>query len=176
MAEEKHLVRNANAAWIHDDDYPKTLRGLVRSCAHRCWCMIFIVDVNSLEDPEFLVDTALNDLADANWRGVDVRLLIGGSRSNANIRDMTLVARARAQSLGVDTRLVAAREQRSNHCKTVIVDSHVLLGSHNWSPGAFSNQTQDSVWIQHDGLAAWYLHRFEAFWHAAPEAGFDVFR
>ena len=174
MADPHFGVESAQAALVSDSHYHEVVSRLIRTAAHHCLCMLFIVDPDPLEDPELRVDGLLQDLAAAAWRGVDARLLIGGSRSNGRILDATLLARARAQSLDIETRLVAGAEQRSNHAKLVVVDGRCLLGSHNWSPGALTDQTQDSVLVEDAALAAYFVSRFEAQWQTARQEGFDV--
>lgn len=169
-------VADARAALVSDEQYGVAVRDLVRGCVHRCLASLFIVDPTPANDGDLVVDALLHDLAGAQWRGADVRLLIGGSRENGRIRDATLLGRARAQQLGVEARLLAARDQRSDHTKVVVVDDTVLVGSHNWSAGALTGQTQDSVLIQDRNLAAYFTHRFESRWRNGLEGGFHVSR
>jgi len=164
----------ARAALVPDDTYRTVAAALVTGAAGHCLASLFIVDPDPLEDSELVVDALLLDMAGAVWRGVDSRLLIGGSRDNARIRDACLLARARAQELGLPARLIAATDQRSDHAKIVVADDAVLLGSHNWSPGALANQTQDSVLIRDAGLAGRFATRFEALWAIARAEGFDA--
>lgn len=174
MADSSFGIQNANATLIHDASYRDIVARLVQTAAHHCLCMVFIVNPDPVEDTDLLVDGLLHDLAAATWRGVDARLLVGGSRSNGSILDAALLARERAQSLGIDCRLGAAVEQRSNHSKLVIADERCLLGSHNWSPGSLTDQTQDSVFVDDAALAAYFVSRFEKQWRTARQEGFDV--
>ncbi len=50
----------------------------------------------------------------------------------------------------------------------------MLLGSHNWSPGALAGQIQDSILIRDMALAGYFVTRFEAQWSIAREEGFDA--
>lgn len=167
-------VRNASTALVSDSDYPEIASQLVAGAQRHCVSSVFIVDPDPIEHDWYLVDRLLQLLAGAAWRGVDTRLLIGGSRRNPQIRDACVLARERAQSLDVPTRLLAATEQRSDHAKIMVADDHVLLGSHNWSPGAFGGQTQDSLLIDSAPLAASLISRFEQRWSIGREEGFDV--
>jgi phosphatidylserine/phosphatidylglycerophosphate/cardiolipin synthase-like enzyme len=166
--------RNVGIASVPDGDYYHTLLGLIRCSVNHCLCSIFIIDHALNHDVDVRVDRVLLELAGAAWRGVDTRLLIGGSRDNPEIRGATLLAKARADELGVDTRLAAFSKQHSIHTKLVIADNHILTGSHNWSRGMFGDQTQDSVLLESSALAAAMYGYFEAKWLKATRSEYDV--
>jgi len=174
MAEQTVGVAPAGVALVSDADYAATATTFIRSAVHYCHCMLFIVDTDPAEDGNLLVDGLLHELAALAWQGTDTRLLIGGSRDNTRIRDVCLASRARAQSLGVPTRLVAATAQRSVHTKMLVSDTRCLLGSHNWSPGALGGQRQDSVFVENAELAAYFASRFQERWATGQEDGFNV--
>jgi phosphatidylserine/phosphatidylglycerophosphate/cardiolipin synthase-like enzyme len=157
---------------IADQAYLPALLGLVAEARRRLLCSMFIVDVTPRLAGGFEIDDILGALAEARWRGVEVRLLIGGSRDNLALAEVAEAARARALTLGLSCRWLTSREVRGSHAKIVIADEHVLTGSHNWSPGAVagSDQTQDSVLVRSADLAAVLTARFEAQWQRAdPE-------
>jgi phosphatidylserine/phosphatidylglycerophosphate/cardiolipin synthase-like enzyme len=105
-------------------------------------------------------------------RGVDVRLLIGGSRSNVQIAEATIMANWRARQIGIPTRLISFKPKLSSHVKIVISDALTLAGSHNWSGGAFSGmQVQDSLLIDSADAAGFFASRFDRQWKAAKRQG-----
>nr|HET7860361.1 phospholipase D-like domain-containing protein [Caldimonas sp.] len=159
---------------VHDGQYHPTVVRLLRNSESRCHCSVFIVDHDLRRDVEFRVDSVLVELASAAWRGVDVKLLIGGSRRNREIRDSALLARARARDLGIDVRLAAASKKNESHAKLVVTDRHVLLGSHNWSRGMFGTETQDSVLLESSSLAAALDTYFAGSWLKAARDEYDV--
>lgn len=165
-------VDDAQVATLADEAYAPRLRALIRGARRRCLCSVFIVDTWPFRAYELLVDDLLVELASAGWRGVDARLLIGGSRSNLRLAEVALAARDRARELGLQCRwLTSAPRRRGSHVKLVIADDDVLTGSHNWSAGAFEGQTQDSVHLRSAGLAAVLATRFEEQWsRTATEA------
>jgi phosphatidylserine/phosphatidylglycerophosphate/cardiolipin synthase-like enzyme len=102
---------------------------------------------------------------------VDVRLLIGGSRTNFEIAEISDLARARALQLGIPCRWLTSRDVRGSHAKVVVADHETLVGSHNWSPGAFGDdQTQDSLWVASADLAAYLASEFRTQWRRAEAA------
>jgi len=119
-----------------------------------------------------MVDSVLTEIRNAIWRGVDARILIGGSRTNFNIARLSDAARTRALELGIPCRLLTSTNIRGSHTKMVIADKWVLTGSHNWSGGAFTDQTQDSLIIESDALSAYLSKLFEEQWNRAEI--FDV--
>jgi len=174
MAEQTFGIASAGVALVSDAAYRKAAAAIIERAKFHCLAMVFIVDPDPIEDEKLSVDSLLQDLAAAAWRGVDARLIVGGSRENRDILDGCLLARSRAISLGAPARLLAATEQRSVHTKMLVTDNRVLLGSHNWSPGALGGQRQDSVLVEDSALAAFLISRFEQQWVNARAEGFDV--
>jgi phosphatidylserine/phosphatidylglycerophosphate/cardiolipin synthase-like enzyme len=164
-------VTGGQARLVPDQSYLPALHALVDGSLHRCLCSLFIVDVSPLRDRALRVDSVLQKLAEAGWRGVDVRLLIGGSRDNLDIAETADVARARARELGIPCRWATSAPSRGTHAKLVVVDDSALVGSHNWSGGAFQGQVQDSVLVESRDLAAYLAALFKAQWSAAGSGG-----
>jgi phosphatidylserine/phosphatidylglycerophosphate/cardiolipin synthase-like enzyme len=145
-----------------------TLRSLLAHAVQHLWCSLFIVDLLPLRDKKLGVDGILQELDAAVWRGVDTRLLVGGSRTNFTIAHIAELARARALELGVPCRWLTSKNVRGSHMKLVIADEYVLTGSHNWSAGAFGGrQTQDSILIASADFAAYASRVFARQWARA---------
>lgn len=159
---------------VPDGKYYPTVIQLISSSIHQCLCTVFIVDHDLDNDAEVRVDWVLLELASARWRGVNARLLIGGSRNNPEIRGAALLAKARADELGIDTRVAAFSKDDSCHVKLVVSDNYILTGSHNWSRGMFGAETQDSVLLQSPALAAAMTVYFEEKWTKAAGHEYDV--
>ena len=156
---------------VADGDYLPALRDMVARSTWRCLASVFIVDPTPARDGRLAVDDLLLELQEARWRGVDVRLLIGGSRENIEIAEISDLARARALELGLPCRWLSSSKVRGSHVKLVVADHEVLTGSHNWSAGAFGHaQTQDSLWLSSPELAAHLASVFRNQWRRAEEA------
>lgn len=160
-------VVDVPAALVSDTDYLPSLLGLIAHARARIDCSLFMVDLSPGPDGALAADDVLQALAGAAWRGVRVRLLLGGSRENLDILQASTAAWVRARALGLDTRLLASHKRRGSHVKLVIVDDWVLCGSQNWSHGAFFSQTQDAILLSSDGLAAQLGALFAAQWGRA---------
>lgn len=177
--ENSIIIKDVPLRAVSDGDYLDHALRAIRHCKHRCLCNMFIIDYDlSNEDPRssvfVYVDQLMIELAAAQWRGVDTRLLIGGSRTNPRIEDMGLLAQARARDLGIPVRLAAAVKDHNTHNKMLIADDQVITGSHNWAAGMLGEQTQDSVWLESAAVAGHLQQLFEELWHKTPEDGYDV--
>lgn len=162
-------VRDARVAAVSDAEYFGAASRIVRSARIRCLLGVFILDPSPGDDAEGRVHRLLEHLRDATWRGVDVRVLIGGSRTNLAIAEASQFGRDACQDLGIDARWLTGRDVRGSHAKMLVADRSVLLGSHNWSSGALTVQTQDSVEIESSALAGHLARTFELRWKdAAP--------
>jgi phosphatidylserine/phosphatidylglycerophosphate/cardiolipin synthase-like enzyme len=168
------LFTNATARIIADAAYYPCALNLIRSCQHQCFSSMFIIDHALGTDYVLQIDTLLVELASAHWRGVETRLLIGGSRTNSRIRGSALLAQSRARELNINTRLASAVKDSPSHVKLLVADNWVLTGSHNWSRSMFGGQIQDSVLLQSDTLAATLRDYFEAQWEQVMSEDYDV--
>lgn len=160
-------ARNARVSLVIDTAYAATVRSLIDEAWSRVLVSMFIVDITPYSDRTLKIDTALVALADATWRGADVRLIIGGARDNTLLVEAADAARLRARELGIQCRWLTSSPRRGSHAKFIIADDRVLTGSHNWSPGAFGDQTQDSALVESESFAEALAARFEAQWRSA---------
>lgn len=166
--------RNIQLKPINDGAYFAETLGIIHRSQKRCLCSIFIVDHDLDNDEQQLVDQLLLALSAASWRGVDTRLIVGGSRSNQYIQETSLMAWERAKDLDIDVRLVAASKENNSHVKLVVADHSVVNGSHNWSGSLSGEQIQDSVVIESPALANYLSHYFEAQWANTLETEYHV--
>ena len=74
------------------------------------------------------------------------------------------------RALGLDARWLTAMDTRGSHMKLVVADDTVIVGSHNWSAGAFDGQSQESVAIRSPSLAAVCARTFENQWNRTEHA------
>ncbi|MET4638020.1 phospholipase D-like domain-containing protein [Mycetocola sp. 2940] len=149
------------ALLVADEEYPLRVREMLGGAGQRCLVSMFIVDAGSRSE-------AVNDivlaLEAALWRGLDVRIVLGGSRTNQRIAEATAGAAQVFHDRSIPVRWLAAQPRRGSHAKLVIADDSVLVGSHNWSAGAFSGQHQDSVRFDSPALASYFTAHFNAQW------------
>lgn len=154
------------AALVADGIYSTAAAEMIERARQRCLASIFIADL--LEQTQRGLGDIVDALANASWRGVDTRVILGGSRENFQIAATAVDAEAILRSEGVAVRWLLATPQRGSHAKFLVCDELSLLGSHNWSPGSFSGaQVQDSVLIDSAGMAGILQEKFEEQWRRA---------
>lgn len=170
MAKIPYDVTDAKIRLVPDNQYHQMLRTILDKCTNRFWSSLFIVDLCPWRDKPLLVDSVLMAIRDAVWRGVDARLLIGGSRTNFDIAQLSDAGRARALSLKIPCRWLTSHKTRGSHVKMVIADRLILTGSHNWSNGAMTDQIQDSLLVESAALASYLSSRFEEQWNRTGES------
>lgn len=165
-------VGSCEARLVPDSAYAAEVLRLFHGARERLWCSLFLIDVDPQFDRELVIATLLRELAAVQWRGVDVRLLIGGSRSNVDIALAAASALAIASRLRLAARGLGRAGERGSHMKVVVADDWVLTGSHNWSVGAFTDEVQDSVCVHSADLAAYCANAILAQWRRgeAPPA------
>jgi phosphatidylserine/phosphatidylglycerophosphate/cardiolipin synthase-like enzyme len=162
-------VLDAEVALVSDGEYETVVTGMTQRARRRVWASLFMLDLTT-PDPRLRVLGVLQELAAARWRGVDVRLLIGGSRGNLQMAESSATALAMAKLLELATRWMTSRDARGTHAKFVVADDEVLAGSHNWSLSAFARSAQDSVWLRSPELAAYLSDAFTAQWLRRPRS------
>jgi phosphatidylserine/phosphatidylglycerophosphate/cardiolipin synthase-like enzyme len=161
-------VSDARARLVVDAEFGPVLGTIVRAARQAVLCSYFIVDVSPYRGPAYLVDELLGELESALWRGVDVRILLGGSRDNPDILETCMGAGLRLRQRGIPFRLITARAvEQTSHAKFTVADDVALVGSHNVSGNSLTCETQDSVAVQSAALAAYLRGEFERQWIAA---------
>lgn len=159
-------VKNCHVALISDDKYYSTIQKIIAESKETCFASLFIVELKSGSlDDDLKVYQVLKLLKEAQWRGVDVKLLIGGSRNNLIIAESSEVARTVALNMGLECKWLTSVDVRGSHSKFVVADNFVLSGSHNWSAPAFTNQIQDSMLIDSDSIASYCQQIFLNQWN-----------
>ena len=159
-------ISGGQARLVADQQYYEVARQLIAQARNICLASLFIVDLKtSGTEPDLKVYELLKLLQQAQWRGVRTRLLIGGSRKNVIIAESAEIARYTALRLGLECKWLTSEDVRGSHCKLVVSDDSVLIGSHNWSAPAFTSQIQDSLLIKSSGLAAYFAAYFDRQWN-----------
>lgn len=160
-------INQTEIGHVSDAAYATITRRAIDASVNRCLCSVFIVDTNTDRDPELAVDELLLALQAARWRGVDARLMIGGSHDNLAIAQACFAALSVAELHEVPARWLTREAKRGSHVKMVVADDVVVTGSHNWSGGALTGQIQDSVAVRSPQLAARCASLFGWQWQRA---------
>ncbi len=160
-------ARFAGPWLIPDQDYLSFVGRLFAGAERRCLVSVFLVSA-PWPKRESVMEGLLRELAEASWRGVDARLLVGGAETNATMVQLAETAQRRARELGVPCRAITSIPRVAGHSKVVISDDNVLVGSHNWSESGRDEQA-DSVYVTSGSLARVLDKRFRQQWLTAVE-------
>lgn len=152
-------------------DYALFVAERFRTASWRIWASIFIVELRTEFDVSLAVRRFLHELEQSAWRGVDVKLLIGVS-DNLDIRLSNAVAAGYLAGRSLEVRRYRpAQRNVSTHSKYLVVDADlVIVGGHNWSPGALEHHQQDSVAVYSADLNRLLSSEFLALWREAVPA------
>ena len=152
---------------IPDRDYLGFIERLFASAERRCLASLFVMGSAPWRDREALMEGLLRELSEARWRGVDARLLVGGSPDNEMSAEMARAAEKRAGVVRVPCRWLTRTPQLANHARVVVADDHVVVGTHGWLERAANDQGKDSVCVTSVSLARQLTDRFAQQWRSA---------
>jgi phosphatidylserine/phosphatidylglycerophosphate/cardiolipin synthase-like enzyme len=156
---------------LANGDYFDFLSGQIQEARKRVWAANFIINPVVSNDPSLAVRGFLKRLAYAQWRNVDVRVLVGTSHVR-DIRVANHTARLYLTDLGVPIRSFIGKLSKSLHSKYVIVDDEVIVvGSHNWTPGAFGDHSEESLAIYSHEMNLILRDEFLANWSNSEPVG-----
>ncbi len=153
-------------------DYLPYLLSLVDRARDSVLGMIFIIDPRPETDLGGNASLILDALARAQWRGVDVRVIVGSSRQTPAIELADRVARRRLADLGVLCRPFAVEgPSGSLHSKYLVIDDVALVGSHNWSHQSLCVDDELSLAVRSKDLSLQLRSVFEREWDRAAANG-----
>ena len=118
MATEAIGVLDAQVALVSDHSYEDVVTSMMQRARRRVWVSVFMIDL-ATPDPKLRVLGAMHELAAAQWRGVDVRLLIP-AKSNHVVSDW--ISRGYfSQLLDAGVKVLRYRDAMV-HAKTATID------------------------------------------------------
>lgn len=148
---------------LSNEDYlPFALEQFERA-RKRLWVSVFIIDTRVLKDPLRSVRGLVEHLCRAQWRNVDVRVLMGVS-DTVEIHLANTTSALYLKQRGLAVRHFHSKQHGSTHSKFVLVDDLLLVGSHNWTHSAFHLGDEDSLAVRAPELAVGLGREFEQLW------------
>jgi phosphatidylserine/phosphatidylglycerophosphate/cardiolipin synthase-like enzyme len=134
-----------NVIPLRNEHYFTFLCKIIQNAKKRIWASIFIVNPTVDNDSSLAIRSLIKRLSYAKWRNVDVKVIVGDSNVR-NIRIANETTLAYMKQLGIPARKFVGTYRRSLHSKYVIIDDYmIIVGSHNWTPGAALLHDEDSV-------------------------------
>lgn len=153
---------------LHDEDYLWFLHEQIQAARRSIEVSMFVADVRPERDVFRMVRGLLHALAEAQWRGVQVRVLLSPFVSDVPPLDVNRVAHRFLIARGAHVRRYRSQEQSRRealHSKVVIFDRRVCVtGSHNWTNGALGQNLETSVAVTSEDLAQRMGATFENHW------------
>jgi phosphatidylserine/phosphatidylglycerophosphate/cardiolipin synthase-like enzyme len=155
---------------LQGEDYLPYILDKIDSARTRIWASIFIIDARIQNDPFRSVRSAIEKLAYAAWRNVDVRVVVG----SATIEEIYIACLTSAYYMkkqGINVRQYASLGKRkSTHSKYLLFDDDlVVIGSNNWEHEAFHGAVESSLAVESQGLAESLSREFSAVWQTSEE-------
>jgi len=128
-----------------DGAYFDFLCTAISDARSRVWASIFIINPIVCQDPDRKVREILKLLVAKHLLGLDVRVIVQLSKQNPEIGMVNRVTLRYLRQKDVPARPYKAAKA-STHAKYVVIDDNLsVVGSHNWTHRAFSENVEDSV-------------------------------
>jgi phosphatidylserine/phosphatidylglycerophosphate/cardiolipin synthase-like enzyme len=161
------------AALVHDEDYGLFLLDAVSRARSRVLATQFLIEMRPEFDVERQVQLFCRALAQAHWRGVDVRIVLSSFVASPGL-DVNRVAARWLTERGVPVREYRPRpggRRDAMHTKLVVIDDYLgVVSSHNWTPGAFAANREAAVAVRSVDVAVRLAETFEGFWEVSDDA------
>lgn len=148
---------------ISDRDYYPLVLAAAERARFRIWVAMFICDIRPTRDVQGLVLDLVLALKERAALGVDVRVILTGDASAADIVAANLATTLYLEQAGVPVRRALRLQDNrlGSHAKMVVIDRTGFVGSQNWTNGGFQAHMEDAVMVEGTGverLAAEFLH------------------
>jgi phosphatidylserine/phosphatidylglycerophosphate/cardiolipin synthase-like enzyme len=152
--------------FLSDCDYAAFCHEAIREAQERILVQQFLINASPSDDKLLLVRRVLLALADANRMGVDVRVILPQIERDESGWDLNEVSARFLKARGVSVRSFR-RTDVQLHQKIIVADDLIIAGSHNWTPGAFSSNSELSVAVSSEDVSSYYSSEFERWWASA---------
>ena len=155
------------AILLSDNDYYRFLSDKIDRAQKYVYAAIFIINIH--QDREGMVRNLLEKLTYAQWRGIDVRLIIGHSQKN-DLIDLYDRMTYEFVKTKIPVKYANPDDDYSLHSKYVVIDDEMsIAGSHNWEEDAFVLNKEDSLVTYSRDLALELKYEFEKLWATGLE-------
>jgi len=157
-----------SAILLYNQDYYHYLLAQIRRARQSILAAQFIMAIYPTADRQREVLTLSHALVEAAWRGVEVRILLSPFRSGDVEVDINRIAAQYLSARNVPVRTFSPlgdSRRRGLHSKYVLIDQRLtLLGSHNWTPGAFNSNFETSIAVESVDLGLRLAQSFNRMW------------
>jgi phosphatidylserine/phosphatidylglycerophosphate/cardiolipin synthase-like enzyme len=154
-----------------DEAYLDYLHAVLPKARRRVWVSQFLIGLDPDSDTDGLVRGLCHELGRQAWKGLDVRVLLSPFLAGEPAYQLNAPAREFLGARGVRVRTYRAPEHSRRdglHSKLVLLDGdRAVVGSHNWSSGAFCANREMSVAVRSVDVTRRLDMTFRRLWEAA---------
>lgn len=145
---------------VFDHDYGPAALSIIGDAQDTLYVIEYVIYDDGV------VADLLDAMEEAHARGVEVRVLADEESASTAAAIDTLVA------AGVDAKLDSAGT--TTHNKLILADDQVLVGSHNFSDNAMTENHEASLLIEDATVAEYYERYFQSLWQdSSDDPGLD---
>jgi comEA protein len=156
--EKKPEEETISVDLINNDDYFKRVNRLFQESKESIYVVMFIMHPGKKKSGK--VNTLMKSLVEARKRGVRVKVIL-----NKPLVDDGFAARANEKSYqklkkeGIEIEYDYPKMR--THDKLIVVDGeYTVVGAHNWTESAMTEQNESSILIKSEAIAKDYLKYF----------------
>ncbi|MEL6858472.1 MAG: phospholipase D-like domain-containing protein [Pseudomonadota bacterium] len=139
---------------LSDREYYPIVLAAAERAQMRIWASVFICDIRPSRDVSGRVLDLVATLSRRAALGVDVRFMVTGDASAADIAAANLATGLYLHHSGVPLRRTFRDEQGrlGSHAKMVVIDNTAFIGSQNWTDGGFGAHIEDAICVEGKGV------------------------
>jgi phosphatidylserine/phosphatidylglycerophosphate/cardiolipin synthase-like enzyme len=166
---ELPVYKTEKAISLRNENYHYYLLEKIKKAKYRIYATSFIINSLIKNDVELKIRNLIKVLAYAKWQNVDVKIMFGNSQ-NSTISTANETTAHYMKELGLSVKRYESSYRKSLHSKYVIIDDDlIMIGSHNWSEGAFSKHNEYSIAVYSKELNTILNDEFHKLWNNAKE-------
>lgn len=136
-------------ARVDDRAYGDFVWAAAERARRRVWASVFICDIRPHRDIEGKVLDLVSTLVERRQWGVDVRVILTGDATAADIVSANLASGLYLHHAGVPIRRVLTLPdgRLGTHAKFAIFDGMAVVGSQNWTDDGFRLNIEDAMLV-----------------------------
>ncbi len=168
-SERSPLLGADDLTLLPDAEYGRYVLAAVRSARCSIDFTQFVANAHPADDDDGDIRFVGHALANAAWRGVQVRGVLAQVALAETGFDGNYPFARFLSSRGVRIRTYRPTN-RSLHAKLLLIDDEMMIvGGHNWTPQAFHTNHELSIALHSHDLVSHGSMIFERYWDAAEE-------
>lgn len=137
---------------LEDSDFESFLNYAISNASLRIWICMFLINCYPNDDEDLKVRSLLNHLGAKQRENIDVRIISEMAKNNVSIHNSNKLSYMYGKYHGIKFNFYNGSKY-SMHSKYIIIDQDLcILGSHNFTHGAFSQHKESSIAIYSEDI------------------------